>query len=379
MSVVALIGCPSYDSQSVLAAVTRGIDLLGGPGAFVRPGEKILLKPNMLAARSPQQAVTTHPEVFAAAARLFAEAGAVLSYGDSPGYGSLSHAARKTEIAEAAGRLGITQADFETVVSVPSPDGGSFPLAHGVHAADGVISLCKMKTHGLTRITGAVKNQLGCIVGFEKARLHFLYPNPQRFSARLAEITRIVNPRLYIMDGILAMEGEGPSGGNPVAMNVLLFSRDPVALDCVFCKLIALDPAHVPTIAAAAAIGLGAADDITLAGDSITGFIKPDFDVVRRPVTGDILFRPLRPFRNSILPRPVINAAPCKNCGVCVDACPAEPQKALAFPAGGKSPPRLTVRRCIRCYCCQEMCPHRAITIATPLAGRILARLLGKH
>ena len=379
MSVVALTGCPSYDSENVLAAVRRGIDLLGGPEAFVRAGEKILLKPNLLAGRSPQQAVTTHPEVFAAAARVFAGAGAVLSYGDSPGYDRLSSVARKTEIAAAAEKLGITQADFETVEEVPAQDGGSYPLAQGVRAADGVISLCKMKTHGLTRITGAVKNQLGCIVGFEKARLHFRNPNPQRFSARLAEITRIVNPRLYIMDGIIAMEGEGPSSGSPVAMGVLLFSRDPVALDRVFCKLIALDPSCVPTIAAASAQGLGAADEPALAGDEVTCFIKPDFDVIRRPVTGDILFPPLRPFKNSILPRPVIDAALCRKCGICVDACPAQRRKALAFPAGEKSPPRFTVRRCIRCYCCQEMCPHRAIRIKTPVMGRILARLLGNH
>jgi uncharacterized protein (DUF362 family)/ferredoxin len=383
MSCVALIACSSYDSAAVLAAVRRGIDLLGGSHAFARAGEKILLKPNMLAARSPDLAVTTHPEVFSAAAQVFREAGAILSYGDSPGYDKPSHVARKTGIAAAAERLGIAEADFETAVPTSSPEalGAVFALAAGVRGADGVISLCKMKTHSMTRITGAVKNQLGCIVGFEKARLHFRNPNPREFSLRLAAITKIVNPRLYIMDGIVAMEGEGPSGGSPRPMGALLFSRDPVALDLVFCKLIGLAPEYVPTIEAGCALGLGTAEEaaVRLEGDRIEDFIKPDFDVVRRPVGTDILFRPLRPFKNSLIPRPVIDKNLCKKCGICVEACPVQPRKALGFRRGGKkSPPRYAYRRCIRCYCCQEMCPHKAISVKTPAPGRILARLLGK-
>ncbi|MDR1317005.1 MAG: DUF362 domain-containing protein, partial [Spirochaetales bacterium] len=385
MSLVAITGCFSYQSEEVLGCVRRGIGLLGGPGAFVSPGEKILLKPNMLAARAPELAVTTHPQVFAAVAAVFQEAGAVLSYADSPGYDSFAHAARKTGIAEAAQRLGVSEADFTN--SIPATLSGAdgetlrFPIAKGVFDADGLISLSKMKTHGMTRVTGAVKNQLGCVVGFEKARLHFRNPTPRKFCACLAAITKIVSPRLYIMDGILAMEGEGPSGGSPVPMNVLLFSRDPVALDCIFCKLIGLPPHCVPTIAEGAALGLGTQDEaaITLAGDNIEDFIKPDFDVVRRPPGGEaILFRPLRPFRNLIIPRPVIHSGKCKKCGVCVEACPAEPEKALRFQSRGR-PPRYNYSLCIRCYCCQEMCPHRAISVRTPFAGRVLARLAGKH
>ncbi|MDR3200501.1 MAG: DUF362 domain-containing protein [Spirochaetales bacterium] len=385
MSTVVLIGCPSYESQSVYAAVRKGIELLGGAAAFAKAGEKILLKPNMLSARAPELAVTTHPAVFEAAARIFQEAGAALSYGDSPGYEKPAHVARKTGIAGVAEKLNVSAADFETAVAVSGflkpQDAGNltFPIAKGVCEADGVISLSKMKTHSMTRLTGAVKNQLGCVVGFEKARLHFRNPNPREFSLRLAAITKIVNPRLYIMDGVIAMEGEGPSGGSPVHMGVLLFSRDPVALDAVFCRLVNLDPAHVPTIAAGQALGLGTANDISLAGDPLENFIKPDFDVLRKPVADDILFRPLRPFKNSIIPRPVIDAAKCKKCGVCVEACPVQPRKALAFPGSARAAaPVYTYSRCIRCYCCQEMCPHKAISVKTPLFGRFITRFLGK-
>jgi uncharacterized protein (DUF362 family)/ferredoxin len=390
MSLVALAGCPSYESGLVYKAIKKGVNLLGGVSEFVTPGEKILLKPNMLGGYGPELAVTTHPAVFEGTARIFQEAGAVLFYGDSPGYGSPKQAARKNGLAQSAERLGIREADFETPaagafpegVELPCDSGGrSLPLARGVYEADGIISLPKMKTHGLTRITGAVKNQLGCIAGFEKSRMHFRYPNAQHFSAVLAAITKVLKPRLYIMDGITAMEGEGPAGGNPVSMGLILLSRDPVALDAVFCRLIGLSPAFVPTIQAGQALGIGTAEEgaITLTGDPIERFINPGFDVVRQPVSGDFTFRILRPLRNKLIPRPVIRPRVCRKCGLCVAACPVQPVKALGF-AGGKktSPPVYAYSLCIRCYCCQEMCPHKAIGVKTPLLGRLVMRLLRK-
>jgi uncharacterized protein (DUF362 family)/NAD-dependent dihydropyrimidine dehydrogenase PreA subunit len=389
MSLVALAGCPSYESGLVYDAIKKGITLLGGVSEFVRPGEKILLKPNMLAGRSPELAVTTHPAVFEAAAKIFQAAGAILCYGDSPGYGSPKQAARKAGLAQTAERLGIEEADFENPadaafsagVELPGGGGQGLHLVRGVCEADGIISLPKMKTHSLTRITGAVKNQLGCIPGFEKARLHFRYPNALRFSAVLAAITKAVNPRLYIMDGITAMEGEGPAGGNPVAMGLILLSRDPVALDAVFCRLIGLSPAFVPTIQAGETLGMGTAekDAITLTGDPINKFINLNFDVVRQPVSADFTFRILRPLRNKLIPRPVIRPEACRKCGVCVEACPVHPLTALEFPPGERnSPPVYRYSRCIRCYCCQEMCPHKAIRVKTPLLGRLVMRFLGK-
>ena len=383
-SIVAVVGCGTYDPEKVLAAVGRGIDLLGGISGFVLPGEKILFKPNMLAGRSPDLAVTTHPAVFEAAARVFSDAGAVPSYGDSPGYGSPKNAARKTGMAAAAEKCHAAEADFETVVQTDFPEGRTqktFPLARGVTEADGIVSLPKMKTHGLTRITGAVKNQLGCVAGFEKARFHFRYPNPLHFSSMLVDINRLVKPRLFIMDGIVAMEGEGPSSGNPVKMGVILLSRDPVALDAVFCRLIGLDPRLVPTITEgeAAGIGTGREADVLLVGDPFAGFLKADFDVVRTPVTGDVTFQVLRRWKDRLIPRPVILSDLCKRCGICVEACPVEPRKALDWRGKGRSePPEFDYSLCIRCYCCHEMCPHRAITIKTPLLGRIIMRILGK-
>ncbi len=383
-SKVALVACGSYEDETVLRAMRTAINLLGGAGEFAREGEKILLKPNLLAARSPDLAVTTHPAVFEAAARVFAETGAVLSYGDSPGYESFRQAARKTGLAGRAEKTGVAEGDFETVVAADFPGGRrqkTFPLAKAAAEADGIVSLCKMKTHGLTRITGAVKNQLGCVAGFEKARFHLRFPNVFHFSAMLTDLNLLLGPRLYIMDAVVAMEGEGPSSGEPVRMGLLLASRDPVALDAVFCGLVDLDPAFVPTITEGAAGGLGVFrdEDIEIVGEPVEKFRNTSFRVTRMPAAGDATLQALRPFRNLLVPRPVIAEDSCRKCGVCVKACPVEPVKALNFSGGDTTkPPVYDYSLCIRCYCCHEMCPHRAITVKTPLLGRIAARLLRK-
>jgi uncharacterized protein (DUF362 family)/Pyruvate/2-oxoacid:ferredoxin oxidoreductase delta subunit len=382
-SIVALIKCGSYEPGSVYTALSRAVELLGGIAQFARPGEKILLKPNMLFGKDPGQAVTTHPAVFEAAVRLFQSAGARLSYGDSPGYGSPKQIAGKTGLKDIAEKYGVTPADFENHRITSYPEGKihrSFPVAAGVLDAEGIVSLPKMKTHGLTRITGAVKNQLGCIVGFEKAKFHFQYPNVFHFSRMLADLNNLLRPRLYIMDGITAMEGEGPSGGDPVSMGVLLVSRDPVALDATFCRLVGLDPSYVPTVTEGEAAGLGLYNekDIVILGDAPESCMNLNFDVKRIPAGNSATFHILRPFKDLLVPRPVILEPACKKCGICIEACPV-PGKALAFEGGKRTaPPRFDYSRCIRCFCCHEMCPHKAIRIKTPVPGKILMGLLKK-
>jgi len=378
---VAVVSCPSYEPEAVFEAVKRGLGLLGGAASFASRGERILLKPNLLVGKNPSQAVTTHPAVFEAVIRAFSEVGASLSYGDSPGYGNPKQTAAKAGLAAAAETHGVPFADFDTAMLVPSPgseDGNIFPIAAGVLEADGVVSLSKMKTHQLTRITGAVKNQFGCIVGFEKANYHLRFPNLRQFSSMLVDLNLVIGPRLHVMDGITAMQGEGPSSGNPVSMGVLLFSRDPVALDSVFCRLVRLDPAFVPTITEGAAKGLGvfAEGEVELLGDCIDDLARPDFDVKREPAEGASTLRAILPLKNQLVCRPEIIEKRCVKCGICVGACPV-PGKALDFSGLARTkPPRYDYSRCIRCYCCHEMCPHKAIVVRLPLLGRIVSRLL---
>jgi Pyruvate/2-oxoacid:ferredoxin oxidoreductase delta subunit len=242
--------------------------------------------------------------------------------------------------------------------------------------SDGVISLPKMKTHGFQKITGAVKNQFGCIPGVLKSEFHLKAPNAMDFARMLADLCALVHPRLYIMDGIMAMEGNGPRGGKPRKMNVILLSQDPIALDATFCRLIHINPEYVLTNVAGQQSGLGTHKEaeIELLGDPFTSFVASDFDVDRDPIKPYKPKRGLSFVKNALVPKPFIIAEKCVKCGVCVSVCPANP-KAVDWHDGDKThPPTYKYDRCIRCYCCQELCPESAIELTKPF----LRRLFGK-
>lgn len=380
-STVAVVRCTSYDPESVYHALARGIEQLGGLDRLVRPGERILLKPNILAGEPPEKAVTTHPAVLAACIRLLRRGGASVSFGDSPGIENAAHAARHSELLEAGLQEGATLAEFGA--SSPLANAGQvvphWPVAQAIHEADGLINLPKMKTHQLTRITGAVKNLFGCISGKRKALYHVQFPDITAFSTLLVELARCLQPRLHILDGIVAMEGSGPRGGDPRDMGVLVMSTDPIAVDATFCRLVDMDPAYVPTNEIGRELGLGCydLDEIAYVGDPWQEWVQPTFRMVRKPVYSNASYAYYGLIKRLLLPRPAIDPARCIRCGRCVEACPV-PDKALRFAvdstahrADRRQPPVYDYGRCIRCYCCQEMCPHRAIEQKTPLLGRV--------
>jgi uncharacterized protein (DUF362 family) len=205
MSKVVLIRCESYDDRKVRKAVESGIDILGGVSKFASPDDKILLKPNWLSADPPEKCVTTHPAIFRAVAEIFQNAGAKVSFGDSPSYQSPDTASRRTGIDAVATELNLSLADFQSGKEIFFKDGyqnKKFTIANGVLANDGVISLPKMKTHGFQRMTGAVKNQFGCIPGALKGEFHMKVPDASDFAKMLVDLNSYIHPRLYIMDGI---------------------------------------------------------------------------------------------------------------------------------------------------------------------------------
>lgn len=373
-SKVALVRCESYDEEAVYAAVKKGVELIGGLTSIIKSGEKILLKPNNLATSKPDDAVTTHPSVFNAAARLMTEAGLAVSYGDSPGFEKPGPSLAKSGFAAVAAKYNIPLADFEKGKTIDFPEGKvwkQFDIANACLEADAIVSLPKMKTHALARITGAVKNQFGCVYGLNKAAFHVKVPNPVQFSRMLVDLNAYLKPRLYIMDGVYAMEGNGPRGGTPVKMNCILVSTDPIALDSTFCRMVALDPAFIPTITYGKEAGLGTwlEDEIEIVGSPIADFINRDFNVVRKPLDNKVK-KTNGIIANLIFPRPVIDAEKCIKCGICVESCPVE-GKALNFKNGNKKEaPKYDYKKCIRCYCCQEMCPHKAIVVKRPFAFR---------
>lgn len=378
-SQVALVACDSYDEEKVYNDLKRGLDLLGGVSLFVKPGEKILLKPNVLIGSSPEKCVCTHPAVLKAAGKIFIEAGAVLSCGDSPGFGGTALGMRMSGLKQAADELGIPIADFSKGSPVSYKEGllvKRFTVADAVLAADGLVSLPKLKTHGLTRMTGAVKNQFGCMPGMLKNQQHARMADPHDFSTMLVDMNMVIKPRLCIMDAVMAMEGNGPRGGRPRKIGALMVSTDPIALDAVACKIIDLNPEYVPTMAPGEKAGLGTYhhENIEIVGDKIEDFIRKDFDVVRKPVE-HAAGGAVRIFiKNRTNPRPVIDKTLCKMCGICVTHCPVTP-KAVDWLNGDKeSPPLHHYGLCIRCFCCQEMCPEGAISIKETLLGKMFFR-----
>jgi Pyruvate/2-oxoacid:ferredoxin oxidoreductase delta subunit len=195
------------------------------------------------------------------------------------------------------------------------------------------------------------------------------------FSQMLVDLNLLIKPRLYIMDGIIGMEGNGPRNGIPKPMRVLLFSTDPVALDAVLCKLINLDPGLVQTLVYGEKFGLGSMQEIEFVGDDWSTLVQPDFDVNRDPqaTTSGETGLAGKVMRQFITPRPYITPELCNHCGQCVRICPAEP-KALSWKKGKDTAPVYDYSLCIRCYCCQELCPHEVISVKVPPLGRLIKR-----
>jgi uncharacterized protein (DUF362 family)/ferredoxin len=377
LSTVALVRCESYDFAAVKAAVQRGVDLVGGAHAFARRGERILLKANLLVGDAPEKCVNTHPAVLRAVAEVLAATGARLAYGDSPAIGTARAASRKLGMDVAAAAAGVEIVEFQPGQEVHFPDGVQnkvFTIARAVVESDGVISLPKLKAHGMQKLTGCVKNQFGCIPGLLKGEFHVRIPDAHRFAQMLVDLDRLVRPRLYVMDGISAMEGNGPRGGTPRQLNLLLFSTDPVAADATVCRLIDLDPLLVPTTAFGQAAGRGTheAGSIELVGDPFESFRCRDFAIDRAPIKPYKEKGALRFLSNRLVPKPVIVEERCIRCGLCISVCPAKP-KALDWRGGDRTrPPEHDYRACIRCYCCQELCPEKAIELKKPLLRRVL-------
>lgn len=375
-SKVILIPCDTYEEKEVYEKLKKGIELLGGIEKFVGKDEKILLKPNLLKKAELERAVITHPAVVGGFARLLRQndyKNIILA--DSCGHGTTKRVIQGTGLDTCLEELNIPAIDYTEGVEVKYPEGvqaKEFIMPKELVETDCVISLSKMKTHALERITGAVKNSYGFIYGLHKAKGHTLYPSADSFARMLIDLNACVKPRLFIMDGVVAMEGNGPGSGEPVPMNVLLFSEDAVALDSVFARLVYLKPELVPTNYHGEKMGYGVwqedrievitPDGIQDMNSVVQQFGNPKFDVDRREIrTGGKWNKIARAF-NLFQKKPYIEKNKCIKCGICVKSCPV-PEKAVDFKKGRHQPPVYDYKKCIRCFCCQEMCPEKAIKV----------------
>ena len=374
-SKVVLLPCREYDEEKIYMLLKQGLDFLGGVETLIPKDAKILLKPNLLKKAEVEKAVITHPVVVGAFAGILREneyENIVLA--DSCGHGTTQVVIRGTGMDTYLEKYHIPAVDYSEGVKTAYPQGvqaKEFILPKELLEQDCVISLSKMKTHALERITGAVKNSYGFVYGFHKAKGHTQYPSADSFARMLIDLNKCVAPKLYVMDGIVAMEGNGPGSGDPVPMNVLLMSTDPVALDSVFSRLVYLKPEMVPTNYHGEKMGLGTwkEEEITLLtpdgeismAEAVKKYGNPDFNVDRTEVRKNIWTR-MAGALNIFQKKPYIEADKCVRCGICVQSCPV-PEKAVDFRKGKDKPPVYDYKKCIRCFCCQEMCPKKAIKV----------------
>lgn len=376
---VSIQRCPSYEREAVLAALRAVVAPLGGMAAFVRPGQRVLIKPNLLMGVAPEAAATTHPTVLDAVLTLVREAGGVACVGDSPGIGALQDVIEATGVRAVLEAHGVPLADFTHEHTFTCEDniiGKRMALARALAEADVLITVPKLKTHVQLVLTCAIKNQYGLIPGVLKGQYHLRLQDRERLAELMIDINRIAKPVLGIVDAVEAMEGDGPSGGAPRYMGVLFAGSDMSALDTVACALIGLDPEHVPTIQAARRRGYGATTmaEIELVGPALSEVRVADFrHVTHLKDIGAILPVPrviLSWVRRQWAPRPRILAQACIRCFACHKGCPVRPP--AINPA---NPPRKQVndRTCIRCYCCHEFCPAHAIVLQRTWVGRLIS------
>lgn len=358
---VAIVYESRYNSGSLGSSISRAIDLSGFDLKSVN-GKKVLLKPNMLGPYPPDMLVTTHPEFVYAVCMIFKQAGAIVKIGDSPsGVHVLEHAWKTTGFADVCKRAGVEAERFEACGLVKK---NGMNLSKAVFDTDFVINLPKFKTHSLTILTLGIKNLFGCVNGMQKSACHRIYDTPASFSKMLVNIAMAVKPALTIIDGITAMDGNGPLAGNPHDLCAILAGTDIYCLDAVCSKLVGLNPKELDTLREAARVGLwDPLEEIELTGD--------DFDVIK-PQHFSLPATYTKGMRNwwlsifitrliwsNISTEPVICNSRCAKCGLCEKSCPVD---AIEWQIKD-NPPVINNKKCTQCFCCHEICQHKAIDL----------------
>jgi uncharacterized protein (DUF362 family)/ferredoxin len=372
--------CASYDYPLVKKAVVKlGEDIAGGWASIIPRGSKVLIKPNLLTAATAEQCVSPHPGVVRALVELCRDAGAAsITIGDSPGFGTAQKVAAKCGILDTARELGVAVVDFADSVTVTAPAGfhnRSFSIARDIVEADLIINLAKFKTHAMMVMTLAVKNMFGAFVGKQKAQWHVQSGRSQdHFARMLMELAYTVRPAFSVLDGIIGMEGNGPNSGTPRKLGFLAASRDMVSLDRVACAITGVAADRVYIFKAAEGLGLASdMEGIQLRGDPIEPLRISDLKpAALMHVEGPAFFRPVAGLLRSLLTtRPAVDSNRCKGCGICLKACPAE----AIVQTGPKACVHINDAACIRCYCCQELCPEGAISPQDAWGLRMLKKL----
>jgi len=373
MEKVALLKCTDYDVDNIEKTLREGFELLGG-ASFLRTlipeKSKVLLKPNFLSVVEKGSPVITHYAMFEAVIRIVKEYSSNIVFGDSPGSGDGRKAAERSGLMEVASRYGVSFVDFndEAHVELKNPLMYKFwNVARSAYEADVVISLPKLKTHAMMYYTGAVKNQFGCIPGLQKASWHTKLPDAVNFSKMLLDLNSVVKTSFAILDGIVAMEGNGPRNGTPKQMDTIIMGRSLTAVDSTAVRLIGYDDVlAIPVLKVAYDTKWGAVipEEIEVLGEKIQDMKCKNFKISRNAKVINFLSPSLNKFVASLTaPNPVVIAEKCIGCRKCDEVCPERPKVISFVKHNNKLIPKWNYSNCIRCFCCQELCPQGAIEI----------------
>ncbi|MDD5473008.1 MAG: DUF362 domain-containing protein [Candidatus Methanoperedens sp.] len=374
MAKVSIVKCENYEHPKVKTAILESLELIGGLEKVIKPGDNVLLKVNVIAGFLPGRAATTHPSVAGAMVEIVKEAGGIPWVGDSSGaYGFTAQSLRLSGIEKACEDFGGKLINFESTGTYPVKVNGrvltTINVAKPVIDCDVIVSLPKMKTHMLTKYTGAVKNFYGVIPGSGKAAIHRQAPTEESLSHAVVDIYSALKPGLAVMDGIVGMEGDGATGGTPISSGVILSSADCVALDAVASEVMGFSHKDILTTCFAheRELGVGELGKIEVVGEKIND-VRIEFKKASRTYYKLPAFLGKFVFKNAEnMSRVEISGEDCKKCGICFESCPVcaitlEPE------------PFIDQKKCIKCYCCHELCRNGAVKLKTSYFGRRLLK-----
>ena len=362
-----LAQCPDY-GQSLEEKIEKAFDALQ-VWDKIRPGMKVVLKPNLVMSSKPEQAIITHPAFTAAVGKCVQKAGGRVVIAESPG-GPYTPAAMKAmfratgyrDMAEACGFTLYTDCKSREVTLPQAKRCRELSVVEPFLDRDYLIDLPKLKTHSMVGFSGAVKNLFGTVPGLQKPELHCRFPEREPFSEMLCDLCHFLGPDLSLMDGIWAMEGNGPTGGQRRDLHVIAGSESPWALDVAAASLVGLEPEKIVMLREGHERGYGPLDlsELELVGDPMETLLAPDFLKAEASSTDfiDRLPKFLRPAAKKLAtPYPRIDKKRCVGCGKCAESCP---QHTISL-RDGKAVIRY--QNCIRCFCCHEMCPKHVVQI----------------
>lgn len=376
---VSIVRCADYGEETCERELREVLVPFGGLD-WVRPGMRVVIKANLVSAMKPEKAATTHPALLAALTQMLRERGANVVIGDSPGgtfaAPHLNAVYRVCGLSEAEAAGAELNRDFsQKEADLPEAHTAKHITYTGyLDGADAIISFCKLKSHGMLSLSAATKNLFGAIPGIIKPEYHYRYPDPMDFADMLIDLNEFFLPKLYLVDAVQTMEGNGPTAGTPKYMGALLAGTNPHKIDLLCAKLIGLEAKNVPTLRAAQERGLtpASAEELEVSGDA-EEFVCKDFVTVQKGTGTDFGAQKgklLGAAAKAVLrARPKLKRSRCVGCGVCRDTCPAH---AIVIEKGKA---KIDRRACIRCFCCQEFCPKGAMRVHRTWVARIAGKL----